>query len=208
MFIEQAVIPLFIIHLMAVMSPGPDFALILKHSLGHRLNIGVMTAFGIALGCTTHLIYTITGIALFIQKHPQIQRSITSLGALYIGYIGVMSLKAAWLWHKQKNEEVKVSDMTHLTAFKRGLITNILNPKATLYFLSVFSGFLKPSMPLWQKCFLGVEVVLITFLWFSILSFILSRPSTKSLYLGWSRGIEFVMGGIFVGFSFKLLFLS
>ena len=83
-----------LLHLLAVMSPGPDFVLMSKNSLVYSRKTGVATSLGLALGIVVHIIYSLVGIGLIISKSIILFSTIKILGAGYLIYIGLKSLKS------------------------------------------------------------------------------------------------------------------
>ena len=124
-----------VIHLLAVMSPGPDFALVSRNSFAYSRRAGVFSAMGIALGLGVHVIYSLVGIGLLISQSIVVFSIIKYIGAAYLIYLGVRSLLS-----KKKTATAEVlaekPDITKLAALKQGFLTNTLNPKVTLFFLA------------------------------------------------------------------------
>ena len=85
---------LIILNFIALASPGPDFAIVVKNSLVHSKKAGMMTALGIATGETIHLSYILLGVGIIISKNIWILNSIKILGMLYLTYIGIKMLRA------------------------------------------------------------------------------------------------------------------
>src|SRR5579871_852922 len=82
------------LHLLAVMSPGPDFVLISRNSLVYSRKTGIYSALGLALGISVHITYSLIGIGYIISKSILIFSTIKFLGAGYLIYIGYKSLRA------------------------------------------------------------------------------------------------------------------
>src|ERR1700731_4242090 len=130
-------ITLGIIGCLGAMSPGPDFALVTQNSLHYGRKIGISTAIGITLGCFIHAAYCVIGIGFIITQSVFLFSCIKYLGAAYLIYLGCKSLFA--------KKEVSLSDqkmttsaMSSKQAMKSGFLVNILNPKASLCYLSIF----------------------------------------------------------------------
>lgn len=122
-----------VIHLLAVMSPGPDFALVSRNSFVYSRRSGVFSALGIALGLGVHVAYSLVGIGLLIAQSIVLFSTIKFIGAAYLIYLGVRSLLSK---KKPAGAELleEKSDITKFAALKQGFLTNILNPKVTLFF--------------------------------------------------------------------------
>jgi len=192
------------IHVLAVMSPGPDFVISVRNSLMYSRRAGVLTALGFASGCLVHISYSLLGLAYLINQSVMLFNVIKILGALYLMYIGVKALmsKGAKVDLETKKATNKISDFK---AWQVGFITNILNPKATLYFLSVFSLAIESTTPAWVLITLSVVIFLVTFVWFSLVAICMTTPRVRALFLKFSKGIDQALGGILILLGIKLL---
>ncbi len=167
------------LHFLAVVTPGPDFAVVTKNALAYPRRTAIMTSLGIALGIAVHSTYCILGLAIVIAKSLIVFNIIKYLGAAYLLYLGIK----IWLPHKQQVAEGKAShvaaNISQWQAFKEGLFCNLLNPKATLFTLGMYTLAIKPGTPWWERTFYGVWMVLVTFLWFSLVSVIITNPHVR-----------------------------
>src|SRR5690606_31123861 len=126
-------------HLLAVVSPGPDFALVLRQSLGYGRRVAIWTSFGIGAAILLHVSYSLLGIGLLIKGSPGWFTALKFAGAAYMAWIGFQALRAG----PAKLNEVSASDASTVPkpaeAFAAGFLTNALNPKATLFFIALFA---------------------------------------------------------------------
>jgi RhtB (resistance to homoserine/threonine) family protein len=196
---------LALLHLLAVMSPGPDFALISRNSLLYSRRTGVYSALGIALGILVHVTYSLVGIGLVIAKSPLLFAFIQYSGAAYLLYLGVQSFASASV-----NETLGTAtshDLNSAEAVRSGFFTNALNPKASLFFLSVFSQVVKPSTPTALKILYGLEISIVTFLWFAAVALVLSHSSLCKKFtqaqplLAKGMGVVLILLGLRVAFA-------
>jgi threonine/homoserine/homoserine lactone efflux protein len=81
----------FLIALLAGMSPGPDFVVVMRNSLGFGLKVGVASALGIALALVVHVAYTVGGFAFILVHHPSALLAIRVLGAAYLAWLGLQA---------------------------------------------------------------------------------------------------------------------
>ena len=189
-------------HLFAVMSPGPDFALIIKQSLCNGRKISLITSIGIGTGILFHTFYCIVGLEIIINNFPRLFNLIQLSAALYLIYLGIQSILSISVINSEK--KYRENTITKVNAFALGLFTNILNPKATLFFLSLYSPIIAKQTNIYLLCFYGVWMSFITTLWFSSLSIILT---SKRIAHKISKFANFVQLGtgimlIFIGLYF------
>ncbi len=190
------------IHLLAVMSPGPDFILITKNALTHSRKSGIYSALGLGFGILTHVIYCLAGIGVLISRSILIFNTIKILGAIYLIYIGIKAITST---AKSKNLDFKqTTDLSSSKSFKMGYITNVTNPKATLFILSLFTLVISPSTPLAMKIIMGIEMSVVTFLWFSFLSYIVSHRLVRQRFAKVQHPIERFMGGALILLGIKV----
>jgi threonine/homoserine/homoserine lactone efflux protein len=95
-------------------------------------------------------------------------------------------------------------DISKLEAIKIGYLTDILNPKATLLFLSIFTVVITPSTPLWAKIFMWLEMSVVTFLWYALVAFIISHKSVKSRIVSIQRYAEKFVGVVLIALGIKV----
>lgn len=192
-----------IIHLLAVMSPGSDFAMISRNSLLYSRKTGIYSAIGLAFGILVHVAYSLVGIGFVISQSIVLFSTIKLLGAGYLIYIGYKSLKA-----KPHNLTVKgferKDSLDKIVAVKMGFLTNVLNPKATLFFLSLFTQVINPKTPLAIQLLYGFEMSLMTFVWFALVASILSHSTIQEKFASAHHKIEKVFGVILIALGIKV----
>lgn len=191
-----------IVHLLAVISPGPDFALVSKNSLINSRKAGIMTAIGLGLGITVHVTYSLIGIGLIISQSILLFSIIKYIGAGYLIYIGLKALKS-----KKRNPAVIDKNKNYLSsvsAVKVGFLTNVLNPKATLFFLALFTQVINPETPLLIQVMYGAEMAFMTFAWFAGLALILSHHIVKKTLDKIMHRVEHLFGAILIALGIKI----
>ena len=157
-----------ILHLFAVASPGPDFALITRQSLRYDRRVAIWTSLGIGVGILFHSLLAITGIVLLVTSNEFFLMILKTLGSLYLLFLGINSILSS--------KELTINESKNLdrfSGFLAGLITNITNIKAILFFITVFSVVIDSENSL-NLMLYGAYMAFATFIWFLMISFILS----------------------------------
>lgn len=192
-------------HLLAVISPGPDFIMITRNSLIYSRRTGIYSAIGLSLGILVHIIYSLVGIGLIIAKSIILFNTIKLLGAAYLIYLGYKSLisKASKIDVSVENQR---KDISRLAAIRVGFLTNVTNPKATLFFLSLFTLVITPSTPLLIKVLMGAEMSIATFAWFALVAYLTSHHLVKSRLSGIQGFAEKFIGVILITLGIKVAF--
>jgi RhtB (resistance to homoserine/threonine) family protein len=198
---------ILVIGLFAVMSPGPNLAITLRHSLIYSRKAGIYTAVGLATGNMVHATYCLIGIGVLITQSILLFTMLKWLGAVFLMYIGYKSLRAK-PYSEQRTLENNRKDITPLTAFRIGLLTNLLNPKVTLFFLALFTQIIKPNTPMPIQALYGITMVSLEFAWFSLVSLLMSQDFIRKPFLSLSHWVERATGAILIGLGLRLLFVK
>ena len=189
-----------IAHLLAVMSPGPDTAIIFQQSFAKGRNSGILTALGIGFGIFLHCLLAISGISILLYSTEEARFIIKILGASYLIYVGFQSL----LLQDASEPKTRTTIFTH--PFLIGLITNILNIKAFLFTVSLFSFInLQPdSLMSWIYLF---YFPVITAAWFSFVSYALTHDALGDIFNQYNPKIQFASSAFILALGL-LIFLQ
>lgn len=198
-----------VVSLLGAISPGPDFFIVLKNSLVYSRRSGIFTALGVVTALLVHLSYTLVGLAIVIEENPFVYSMIKSVGAAYLVYIGLRGVVGVFKNRAQTlNEYGKaVEALPAKAAFMQGLLTNLLNPKCALFFISLFSQFITPSTPGLVKIAYGAINWSLSLGWFVFLSVLVTNNAFHSRMSGFRSAIDGVMGCVLVLLGLKILFV-
>jgi RhtB (resistance to homoserine/threonine) family protein len=199
----SAILTVALLHFLAVVSPGPDFIMISRNALVYSRRSGVYAALGLALGILVHITYSLVGIGLIIAKSLILFSILKFIGAGYLLYTGYKAFRSKES-HLAVNEISQQKHMTKMEAIRMGFITNATNPKATLFFLSLFTLVISPKTPLSIKLIMGAEMSLVTFLWFAFVATILSHGLIRKRFVRVQHYVERVMGVLLIALGIKL----
>ncbi len=194
-----------IAHLLAVMSPGPDFLITLRHATRYSHKAGIYTAAGIATGVVVHVSYAAAGVSWVVSRFPAIFGAIKIGGGLYLIYLGISVLRDHGERSGVEDDTDAAREIGIWRAWRAGFLTNVLNPKASLFFLGLFSLFYKARPPVGLVVLTGGVLVLNTFLWFVLVSLLLTRPPLLSRFRQYEALIQKGIGVLFVGLGVYLL---
>lgn len=198
---SQLLISLAIIHIVALASPGPDFALVVRLATQESRAAAVASALGIAVAILGHTLLSLTGVSLIIQSSNILFSIVQLAGASYLAWMGIGAIKAAVV-HWQ--DPVTLEQTTHHTGvsarqgFLQGLYTNILNPKALVFFITLFSTLITPQVTIMTKTLAATLLFSLSFLWFSFIAVVLSKPNIQLKMKKASPVINFITGVVFI----------
>lgn len=195
-----------LIHLLAVASPGPDFAIVVRESVAFGRRAGIFTALGVGAGIFVHVAYSLLGIGLIVSQSIVLFNALKWLAAAYLLYIGIKALRAKPADPARAELGLEQAARSPRAAFTTGFVTNGLNPKATLFFLSLFTVVIDPHTPLTVQAGYGLYLALATALWFCLVAMLFSRPRVRAGFARLGHWFDRLMGVVLIGLGVKLAF--
>ncbi|MDR0479678.1 MAG: LysE family transporter [Burkholderiaceae bacterium] len=192
------------VHFLAVMSPGPDFAVAVSQSVRHGRKTGVLTALGIGSGISVHVLYALLGIGVLLHTWPWINLAVRCLGGVYLVYLGIKLLRAQPASSLMQTGQAPVLTMASRKAFMTGFLTNATNPKAMLFFLAIFTTIVSARTPLRIQIGYGIWMCCVTAIWFCLVSFLFSTARVRQRFERLGHWFERVMGGLLLLFAVRL----
>lgn len=187
-----------IAHLFAVASPGPDFAVVLRQSVRGGTRVGVWTSLGVGSAISLHVAYCLLGVAILLSQSPRLFDAMKFVAAAYLLYLGIQSLRESFHSQERRSTASKEPELNARRAFVLGFLTNGLNPKATLFFLALFTVVIAPTTPTTIQLLYGLYLCLATFAWFSLLSLLLGVATVREYILKMGDWLERAMGLILI----------
>ncbi len=188
---------------LAIISPGPNFAVVVKNSFISR-KAGLFTALGITCGALLHASYCIMGLTVIISKSLLLFNTIKYVGAAYLMYIGIKGLFSKHLCAQQKISAVPHISPNKKRAFWQGFFCNILNPKAILFFIALFTVIITPATPFFMQTIYGFTIAGIDLLWFSGLAILLTHHKMTAWFAKAQLLATRIMGGFLIAFGLRI----
>ncbi|MCC4831487.1 LysE family transporter [Shewanella sp. 10N.7] len=242
---------LAVIHCLALVSPGPDFAIIVKTSTQQTRQTALMCAFGISIAILVHSLLSLLGISLMIQQSEMAYLAVQIIGISYLAYMGFGALSSVLKSFKThsnpssannnavgedvadanlepdiannvksnietantetantKNSKDSTENLNVLTpakGFRLGLYTNMLNPKALIFFITIFTVLVTPQVTTETKVAAASLLFILSLFWFSFLAIVLTKPVIQHKMAKGSRLIDAITGVIFMGVAITIL---
>lgn len=193
-----------IAHLFAVASPGPDFAVVMRQSLRGGTAAAVWTSLGVGSGILLHVAYCLLGVALLLSQSPALFNTMKYIAAAYLFFLGVQSLRSSSKSGGAEGVAQREPVLAAGNAFVLGFLTNGLNPKATLFFLALFTVVIDSATPIRVQLLYGLYLSAATFAWFALLSLVLGIPRVRAFMLSLGVWLERGMGGILIGLALHI----
>ena len=192
-------------HLLGVASPGPDFAMVVRQSLAFGRGAGVWTAAGIGSGILFHVAYGLFGLAWLTQRYPASLTVIGVAGALFLLWMGFGAIRARPMSDSAPEELPPPQPGDRAKFFGIGVLTNVLNPKAILFFVALFTAVVTGAVSLTAKVLLGTWLPLATFAWFTFVAVMLGNPATRKRLRHVAHWIDRAMGAVLLALGAGML---
>ena len=169
----QEFMTLAVVHFVVIASPGPNIIASITNAVTHSVRAGVLTSLGVAIGNIFHIALGILGIAVLIDTYPEIGIFITSLGIAYLAYLGVVKIRTGL--RQQNSISLLAASKVAENFVISGIVINITNVKAVIFFLMAFSTLIPISHSLGVKLFYGFWMASVNFLFLSSLAWLFGR---------------------------------
>jgi len=204
---------LALVHFLAVVAPGPDFAVTVRQSVRFGRAIGMVTAVGIGAGISLHVGYTLLGVGALLHTYPWLLTLTSLIGAAYLAYLGTSLIRS----QPRNSSTNRIDSTVSFTdagttaswgkAFSLGFLTNATNPKATLFFLAMFTTLVQPTTPLLVQGFYGLWMCGVNAAWFMLVAALFTVDSIRHAFLRMGHWLERLMGVILLLFALRLFWL-
>ncbi|CAL9574931.1 LysE family transporter [Streptomyces sp. Tu 3180] len=192
-----------VVTVLAVIAPGADFAMVVRNSYLHGRRTGLLGAAGVAAGVLVHVTYTMLGVGLLIASSAFLFTVVKLVGAAYLVYVGIRTFRT--------RAEVTVdlengTELTPFAALRTGFLTNVLNPKTTLFVVSTFAQVVGPGTPVVRQVGYGLFMSLAHLLWFGVVAVFFSHERMRTLMLRGQKVLNKVIGSVLAGLGVSLAF--
>ncbi|MBF0380994.1 MAG: LysE family translocator [Magnetococcales bacterium] len=183
----------------AMMSPGPDMLMVIKHGSAKERWPVVACIAGICCGVTVHVAFSILGIAVVISTSATLFTILKIAGSAYLIYIGVKSLLSTGGLSLDGTNQSAAKK--HSTPFRDGLFCNVLNPKVTMFILAVFTKIIEPSTPVDDKIIYGIFMVFEVFIVWNIFITLVRTKLVLGFMQRFQVAIDRITGVVLIGFG-------
>ena len=201
--ISDQFLTVILAHALAVMSPGPDFSVVLRESLQQGKKPAIWTAIGIGSGILVHVLYSTFGISVLIKNSPTLFQFLRWLGAVYILYLAWGSFTSSR--NSSLETQAGESHKKPWHAWRLGFLTNALNPKASLFFLALFSVILTADTSGFSLVLYSAWMAIATMLWFTLVALFFSREKTRTAYFKRAWIIDRFMAFVLILLAIRLI---
>ncbi|MFH1805771.1 MAG: LysE family transporter [Pseudomonadota bacterium] len=212
---DMEILAVAIVTVLAVISPGPDFAMVTRMSLACGRRAGILCAIGIGSGVSVHLAYTLIGLGVVFASNVWILSSLRYLGAAYLIWLGFSALwpdlrrlilgKVQNTASTMPTRPLQKPQTSNGSAFWSGFACNALNPKTMLFIVSLFSQMISPDTSLPVGLAYGIYIAACHMVWFALVAVALTLPSVQARIQSVKIWIERAVGICLAGLGIRLL---
>ena len=188
---------------LGMISPGPDFFLVIKNAARYPRLAAMMTSLGVVCGVITHMSYCVAGLAVVITTTPWLFSLLKYVGAAYLIWVGIQAL------FSRTNSKMNLDNLTQQpvklhTAFVQGYLCNLLNPKATLFFLAMFTQVLQINSSLGEKFWYASIIVCLSMIWWPLLVILIQSGPVRRGLAKAQKLIDKLLGGVLIALGIKV----
>jgi threonine efflux protein len=186
-------VTIWILHVAAMVSPGPNFLLVSQLAASDRARSAVFAALGVAFGATLWATCAVLGVQVVFVAFPELRLALQVAGGAYLLYVAIR------LWRSSSAAlDGRAASVSSSAAFRRGFLTNITNPKVALFFGSIFAtSFPAAPSPILQASAVAM-VMLNAVCWHTLLAYLFSRERVRAAYSR-TRGIANRIASVIMG---------
>lgn len=200
-------LPLFAAWFLALLSPGPDFVVTVRYSTTRSRRDGALVGLGVTSAIAIWAGTSMFGLVALLSQVSWLYDSVRIAGALYLAYLGIQALLAARRGTAQEPAQEPSEAPLQRSPWKVwrvGFLTNIGNPKAAVFFGSLFSALLPAHPALWLQG-IALSVMLVMAIgWFTAVAFLFSLAPVTRVYRRTKRAVDAITGCIFVALAGRL----
>ncbi|GAB53574.1 threonine export protein RhtC [Atlantibacter hermannii] len=193
------------VHLLALISPGPDFFFVSQTAVSRSRKEAMLGVLGITAGVMVWAGVALLGLHIILEKMAWLHNIIMVGGGLYLCWMGYQMLRGALKKSAASTDEPQVELARGGQSFIKGLLTNLANPKAIIYFGSVFSLFVGDNVGSGERWGIFLLIALETFAWFTLVASLFALPAMRRGYQRMAKWIDGVAGALFAGFGIHLI---
>lgn len=194
------------IYIPALAIPGPNFLAVTRASLDVSGRHGVVTALGVASGSTLQATLAAASVGLLLAHTGPVQRVVALLGGAYLLYMARSIWRQASIAQRPLTADGRGGSV--VASYWSGLLTNLTNPKALVFFSTIFAGLLGPGAPPAARVMSVIAICVLSTLWHLSLATVFTRPAVRQGYAYLRPALSRVTAALLGGFGLRLVWTA
>jgi threonine/homoserine/homoserine lactone efflux protein len=195
------------VYVFAIVSPGPNFILVLNAALSGSRRSGLFTAFGVATGSGLFGFAGLAGLLVVINSLPNFAVIGRVVGGGYLVWLGLGMMRNGIRKNRNGNHGMPQREETPFRAWQTGLFTNLTNPKAWAFYFALFTVVITPGFLIWHKALLNLSMFLISFSWYAFVAVMISSRRFRPLFDKTQQLVQLLLGLMLVVLGGRIFFL-
>lgn len=183
--------------------PGADFAMVLRQSVVHGRRAALLTSAGIATSILVHGTYTLLGVGVLVGQSLLAFNILKWAGAAYLVWLAISALRSPPP-QPLADLEGASEHRGDMAAFALGFLTNLLNPKAVLFFLALFTSLVSVHTAGDTKVIYVASMSIMLFAWFALVSVFFTTPSIRQGFYRIGRWFNRITGITFLALAVRV----
>jgi threonine efflux protein len=197
-----SLLTLFIVQLIAVSLPGPDFFIVVRSTLKHGRLVGYLCSLGITTGVLLFASIAVFGLSLIGKNYHWVLDIVSVLGACFLLYMSYQCFTSKQDLTDKEMTQGKRSSKRQ--AWMTGLLTNLSNPKVIVFFLSILPLFMQDYQSFSYHIAVILVIIFTTILWFFMITTIIGHKAIRKFFMNYSHILEKVFGTVLILFAVAL----
>lgn len=198
-----ALLEILLVNGLAVSTPGPALLLVTHASVKESKLSGFLTALGVSVAAGFWAFTAVFGTTVLLRNSIILNYTIKIIGSCYLIWLGISAYKTAKIHKEPENR----ADVNNYSAFGRGLLLSLVNPKIVIFFGTIFVVLIPTSAPHRVDLIAVFVVVIEDICWYIIIIALFSSPFVRNRYVNIGSTVERVMGLTFIAFGVRILVL-
>ncbi|ARN73571.1 LysE family translocator [Oceanicoccus sagamiensis] len=190
---------------LGAMSPGPSIAIIIQITAQRGRGQGITASIAHGIGVACYAFLAVLGLAVALEQYPLLFQTLQLLGAAFLAFLGLKALGVQWpKGHIDDNSQQPAHSPSSSNSFIVGFLTAALNPKVALFFIALFSQFVRPEAGILEKTMMASTAAIVDALWYSIVAMVVSKDHVASKFSRYSPVLEKIFGVLLVAVAIRV----
>lgn len=190
----------------AIISPGPNFIMVANTSLAGSRRVALHAALGVAVGSGVFALAGMLGLIMLIKSLPYFDQVMPVVGGAYLAWLGFRMVRDRHAGIPAGPDAILATELIpSFSAFRTGLLTNLTNPKAWAFYVSLFTLVMSPQSQPWVKVLLAVLMFFISLFWYASVALLISSERIRPLFTRIQPGIQLLLGLLLLVLGSRLL---
>lgn len=188
---------------LAMMSPGPNFAIVTSAAVTVSRRSAVLTSAGLAAASATWALLAVAGLGILVARFDWASASIKCLGATYLIWLGIKMIRSA---RQPMSMTMVPTGADGWAAVRKGYFVSMTNPKAVAFYGSIFAVMVPAQAPGWFYAAVVIIAAAASALWYCSVALAFSHPRVQRCIAGAKTVFEASMGVVLIGLGGRMLF--